>query len=242
MSFFRGVRNTISNISQIAIVVVLLPFIAIILGVIAGPHNGVIGSAGVLSSLIGSIPLCEIWVDLIYQFSGGLSAEEVLSSTVIVILKAFPETIITAICVYICVTASKKLKAVGLPIFATFVGIVIATIITTLTGISGNTTTEILVDFGVIIVLIISLKIMFTRIFHGMKGISGKKILLFVIDGLFAVITTAYISGLLIAAQGGYKSVGEAIGKVYILTGIELLTAVGVGLIGDIAEKDESIF
>ena len=242
MSFFKGIRNTISNVAQIILIVILLPIIAVLLRITSGNQGGAIGTVGIIASLVGKIPLCDIWVDILNQFNGGLSAETVMTSSIAVILKAFPESIITAVCVYLCVTTSIKLKTTGLPIFATYVGIVIATLITSLTGISGNINAEILADFGVVIIMLIGLKIMFSSVFRGMKAITGKKILLFVIDGLFAVITTAYISGLLMTVQGSYATIGEAVGRVYILTGIELLAAVVVGIIGSLSEKDNSIF
>lgn len=241
MIFFKGIRNTISNIAQIVLVVLLLPFVAILFGVISGTDAGAASTVGLINSLIGKIPLCEIWLDVLYQYSGGLSAEDILSSSVLVILKALPEALISAACVYLCIQISKKLMARGLPIFATFVGIVIASVITGLTGLSNNMTTEIIADFGVSIIILIGLKIMAKSLFKGLKVLSGKKILLFVIDGLFAVITTAYISGLIMAAAGIYSSVGQAIGRVVILTGIEIAVAIGVGIIGDLAEKDSSI-
>lgn len=238
MSFFRGLKNTISNIAQVLLVVILLPGVSLILGAVGGKSS----QTGFVNSLFGKIPLCDIWLDILYQHKGGLSAESVLSSAAVVILKAFPEAIISAICVYVCIQISKKLNARGLPIFATFVGIVIASVLTTLTGITGNVNTEIIADFGVLLVMVIGLRIMMKSVFRGMKVFSLKKVLLFIIDGLFAVITTAYISGLLIAASGYYSSAGEIIGQILILTGIEIFVAFGVGIIGDLADKDQDVF
>lgn len=238
MKLFQGIRNTISNIAQILLVVLLFPCVAILLGVISSSDSS---TMGVLVSLIGKIPLCEIWLDILYQYSGSLSAEAVLSSTLLVILKALPEALISAVCVYVSVQLSRKLKSRGIPIFATFIGIFIASIITTLTGLSGNVTTEIIADFGVLIIMIIGLKIIAKSVFSGIRILSIKKVLLFIVDGLFAVITTAYISGLIMAATGVYVSIAQAIGRVFILTGIEIVVAMGVGIIGDLAEKDSSI-
>lgn len=238
MSFFRGLKNTISNIAQVLLVVILLPGVSLILGAVGGKSS----QTGFVNSLFGKIPLCDIWLDILYQHKGGLSAESVLSSAAVVILKAFPEAIISAICVYVCIQISKKLNARGLPIFATFVGIVIASVLTTLTGITGNVNTEVIADFGVLLVMVIGLRIMMKSVFRGMKVFSLKKVLLFIIDGLFAVITTAYISGLLIAASGYYSSAGEIIGQILILTGIEIFVAFGVGIIGDLADKDQDVF
>ncbi|MCM1365431.1 MAG: hypothetical protein NC122_09765 [Faecalibacterium sp.] len=238
MGFFKGFRNTMSNVAQIVLIVILFPFVAIVLGSISGTSS----IAGVLISLIGKVPLCDVWVDVLYQYSGGLTAEDVVSSTVLVILKAFPEALIAAICVYICITISKKLKSRGLPIFATFVGIVASSVITSLTGLSGNVTAEIFTDFGVLIIMFIGLKIMFKSVFNSISIFSFKKIMLFIIDGLVAVITTAYISGLIMTAAGYYTSVSSAIGRLTVLAVIELVAALIAGFVGDAAEKDPTVF
>lgn len=241
MNFFKGFRTTISNIAQIILVVLLLPAVAIIIGSVSGANTA--GNiSGFLSSLVGNIPLCDIWVDILYQYKGGLEVEDVLSSTLLVILKALPEALISALCVYAAVQVSKKLKSRGLPIFATFIGIAIASIITSLTGLSGSMTTEIIIDFGVVIIMFIGLRFMLKSVFRKMNVFSLKKILLFFIDGLFAVITTAYISGLIMAASGVYSSTGETIRKTMIITGIEIFAAVGVGVINFFADKDETVF
>lgn len=238
MSFFRGIRNTISNIAQVLLVVILLPGVSLVLGAVGGKSS----QTGFFNSLFGKIPLCDIWLDMLYQHKGGLSAESVLSSAAVVILKAFPEAIISAICVYVCIQISKKLNARGLPIFATFIGIAIASVLTTLTGLTGNVNTEIISDFGVLLIMVIGLRIMMKSAFKGMKVFSFKKVLLFIIDGLFAVITTAYISGLLISASGADSSTREAIGRVLVLTGIEIVVAFVVGVISDLADKDSGVY
>lgn len=241
MGIFKGVRTTVSNIAQIILVVLLLPAIAIIIGAISG-GNGNSSIGGLLSSLVGKIPLCDIWVDILYQYKGGLVVEDVLSSTAMVIVKALPEALISAICVYAAVQISQKLKAIGLPIFPAFVGISVATIITSLTGLSGNMLMEIIIDFGVVIIMFIGLKIMFKSVLGGIKAFSAKKILLFFIDGLFGVVTTAYISGLILAAAGAYSTVNQALSRILMLTGIEIIAAVVVGVINYFADKDRSVF
>ena len=241
MGLFKSFRTTISNVAQIILVVLLLPAVAIIIGSVSGANTA--GNiSGLLSSLVGNIPLCDIWVDILYQYQGELAVEDVLSSTLLVILKALPEALISALCVYAAVQVSEKLKSRGLPIFATFIGIAIASIITSLTGLSGSMTTEIIIDFVVVIIMFIGLRFMLKSIFRKMNVFSLKKILLFFIDGLLAVITTAYISGLIMEASGVYSSTGEAIRRTMILTGIEIITAVGVVVINFFADKDETAF
>ena len=237
MKLFRGFLNVRSNVAQIILIVIFLPTIAVIIRLISG-SGGAGNMSGMLNSLIGEIPLCGVWVDVLYQINGGLSASDVASSASLVILKAFPETLISAICVFVCERISKKIRAWGLPIFATFLGIVIATIITSLTGLSGNVTTEILIDFGVILVMLVGLKFMFNSVLGSTGVFVVKKVLMFIIDGLLAVITTGYIAGLLLAATGAYASTGEAMGRVIILTGAELVAVALAWIVGSSAEDE----
>lgn len=241
MGLFKGFRTTISNVAQIILVVLFLPAVSIIIGSVSGANTS--GNiSGFLSSLVGNIPLCDIWVDILYQYKGGLEVEDVLSSTLLVVLKALPEALISALCVYAAVQVSEKLKSRGLPIFATFIGIAIASIITSLTGLSGSLTTEVIIDFGIVIVMFIGLRFMLKSVFRRMNVFSFKKILMFFIDGLFAVITTAYISGLIMAASGVYSSAGEAVGRTMILTGVEIVAAVIAAIVNYSADKDETVF
>lgn len=239
MKLFRGYRNTISNVVQIGLMVILFPFVAIIIGWIPGSSGGAGNLSGMISSLIGEIPLCDMWVDILHQYTGGLTASDVASSTILVIVKAFPEALISAICVYFCVQIGKKIGARGLPIFTTFAGIVIATIITSLTGLSNNLMLEIFIDLGVVILMIIGIKIMFRSVFGGMQIMTGKRVLLLIVDGFLAVITTAYVSVLLLAASGAYANIGQTIGRVYLLTGIEIIAALIVWGINEAVDPDE---
>lgn len=241
MRLFGRFRNTISNVAQIVLIVLMLPFVAVIIGWISGVGNGGSNMSGILNSLIGNIPLCELWMDILYQYNGGLTAADVASSTVLIIIKALPEALISALCVHVCSETSRKIEARGLPIFSTFIGIFIATIITSLSGLSNNIKMEVLIDLGAVIVMLIGIKIMFKSIFNGSNIFSGKKILLFIIDGLFAVITTAYISGLLMATAGSYTTVEQAVGRIVVLTGVEILSAVIVWAIGRAAKADDIV-
>ena len=241
MRFFQGFHNTISNVAQIVLVVLLLPFIAVIIGLVSGSGSGAGNMSGMFFSLIGEIPLCDVWMDILYQKAGGLTPSDVANSTVLVIVKAFPEAVISAICVYVCVQAGKKIGARGVPILTTFAGIVIASIITSLTGQSNSLTAEILIDFGVIIIMLIGIRIMLRGAFGGARLLTGKKVLLLVIDGLLAVLTTAYVSVLLLAAAGVYGSIGETVGRVYLITGIEIIAVLIVWGINEAIDPGEAI-
>ncbi len=232
-SFFIAYRY---NYIQILVVVILLPFVAIILGI--SPAADV---TGMLSDLAGQIPVCDVWIDLLSKYYGGISVSELFSSAFTVVYRALPESLILSLCVHFCILVSKKLNMRGLPIFATFIGIVIASIVKSLIGLTKNYTYETILDIGTVVLLVVGIGLLSKSLFKGLKVLSLKQVLLFFVNGLFSVLTTAYISGLLLAAQGAYPTVGKAVGVVLILTGIELIVAIGVSWINVLAKKDPDI-
>ena len=226
-SFFNAFKLNIgSNLAQLGLVYLFFPICALLIGWISGAGTGNAVPAGFLSAWIGKIPLCELWIDMIYQYGGGLTASDVASSTVLIILKALPEAFLVSVCVHVCMQAADLIGVKGFHIFSSFIGVFIATVIISLIGKSNNMLAEILMEIGVIIVMLIGMKIMFKSVFHGAGILSGKRILFLVIDGLYAVITTAYVSGLLMAGCGMYSSVGQAIGRILVLAGVMTITAV----------------
>ena len=138
-----------------------------------------------------------------------------------------------SLCVFLCVQISNKIGAVGLPILATFIGVAAAAFLTTLTGLTGDAVIQILLNYGGVIILLVVVWFMF----RGGAGVTLKALLLLVIDGLFAVITTAYASGLAMAANGAYAS-DVAIEKICVLTVIEIVSAVIVWAVNALAGAD----
>ena len=86
--------------------------------------------------------------------------------------------------------------------------------------------------------MLVGLKLMFNSVLGSTGVFVVKKVLMFIIDGLLAVITTGYIAGLLLAATGAYASTGEAMGRVIILTGAELVAVALAWIVGSSAEDE----
>ncbi len=62
---------------------------AIILGI--SPAADV---TGMLSDLAGQIPVCDVWIDLLSKYYGGISVSELFSSAFTVVYRALPESLI----------------------------------------------------------------------------------------------------------------------------------------------------
>ena len=224
------------NYVQIFIVVLLLPFAAIILGIFPDADL-----TEVFSDLTSHIPVCDVCVDLLSKYFGGISVNDLFSSLFVVIYKALPESLILSLCVHFCILISKKLNEAAMPILATFIGIVIASVVKSLIGLTTNNKIELGLDIGTVILLVVGIKLLSKSLFKGMKVLSLKQVLLLFINGLFAVLTTVYVSALLLAAQGFYPTIGKAADVVFITTGIEFVASVVVSWINAWAKDDADI-
>ena len=224
------------NYVQILIVFILLPFAAILIGI--SPSADV---TGFFSDLVGKIPLCDVWPDLLTKFFGGISVDKLMSSAFTVIYKALPESLLLSLCIHFCILVSKKLNEYAVPILATFLGIVIASVLKNLFGLTNNDKVEIALDIGAALLIVIGIRLLSKGFFRGLKVLSLKQVLLFFVNGLFSVLTTAYVSGLLLAMMGAYPSIGKAAEVVFAITGIELVASILVSWINAWASKDKDI-
>ncbi len=71
---FRDFCNVISNVAQIVLYVILLPFAAIIFSLIPGSGQVTGNVSDILAFLIGNILPCEKWVEIIKQYTDGSTA------------------------------------------------------------------------------------------------------------------------------------------------------------------------
>ena len=225
----KGYDNIISNIAQIILIVILLPFLAILCSVVLG-KDAPATFVDFLVSLIGQIPVCDIWVDILYQSSSGLTQSDF-------ILRSVPETLLLTVSVHASNQFFRSiLKQRGLPIFSTMLGIVLSTIITSAARISES----LIMELGVIVITSIGIMLALKAAF-GIRGHSifgAKRVILIIMDALLAVIACAYVSVLILAAAGHYSSPGKAIGSIVIVTGCVILAAV-LRYIASFGEDDD---
>ena len=231
----RGYNNIISNIAQIILIVILLPFLAILCSVVLG-KDAPATFVDFLVSLIGQIPVCDIWVDILYQSSSGLTQSDFIEAIPIAILRSMPETLLLTVSVHASNQFFRSiLRQRGLPIFSTMLGIILSTMITSAARISEN----LIMELGVIVITSIGIMLALKAAF-GIRGHSifgAKRVILIIMDALLAVIACAYVSVLILAA-GHYSSPGKAIGSIVIVTGCVILAAV-LRYIASFGEDDD---
>ena len=92
-------KDIISNVAQVILIVILLPFIAIICAAVLG-NNAPSAFVDFLLALVGKIPLCDIWVDVLANISSGMTQSDYIDSMGLVILKGGLEAVLMAACVH----------------------------------------------------------------------------------------------------------------------------------------------
>ena len=219
----KKVLDARSNIAQILLVVLLLPFLAILLRIIFG--NDASSAIGFLGSLLGQIPLCGNLFEMFVQYGSGLTDPEAVRSVSSILLRSFPEALLLTVSVHSVNQIHKVIfQAHGLPIISTGAGVLLSAILSSLIKRSPNLIMEIGVDLVVVIGMIIALRAVFNRSGHGIFGL--HRILIIIIDGILGVITCTYVCLLLMAALGYYPDFGDALRRVLIVSGLVIVAAI----------------
>ena len=195
------IRTTLTNIAQILLVGILLPLFALI----CSAFNDSSLSTGVIGFL-GQVPLCETLADIVStQLSSSTSQADLMEITLWTFFKEFPSAIIAGISVHLCVGIFDHIWSVfpkhlkPLPILPGFLGVALFTIIINIIGLTGSDVTAFFVEAGVVVVMLIGIW-MLIKAGWG-KKVSIKTALLWIIEGLYAVLLTTYISGMMLIVQ-----------------------------------------
>ena len=230
-------KKTIINIAQLILVVILLPFIAIIFSAFSG--NPASGLGTFLMSIISQMPMGEMLFDLLSTLVSGFTAADAINVSITVLVSALPEAIISAIFVSACIAVTDILwrpwkftdDNKPLPILAAFVGIILSTVFIAVLNIPDSALVTLLSELLLIVILIIGIKFLFKSIFPGTKIFLVKKILYLIIDGLYAIIMTSYVAALTVVATGGCSGIGEAGKYIAGVTGVTVVASVIVWFI-----------
>lgn len=218
---FRGfTRNLRSNIAQIAICFVLFPTVMTICYIFSSSTAGS-ESLSKLLSMFSDVPVCGVAFDLLSQYVAVGAEVKISEISVLLFLKAFPETIMVSVLVHFFVqlfqrdynsintTSTGNQIVAPLPILPTFLGLVVSTVLVGLLNLSGNAMITFIAELFLIAIIIFGIKLMFGKKFT--NGIfSLKKILTLIIDGLYAVIFSTYVASMVVVGSGTIQRFKEA--------------------------------
>ena len=234
----NAIRTTLANIGQILLIILFFPVFALI----CEAFNSTSGITGVIDFL-GQIPFCNTIADIISaQFSTNVTQSSLVEITIWTFLKEFPSAFIAGISIHLCVGVFDRFwsdfpqRHKPLPILPGFLGVFLFTIIVDIIGLSENDLTAFFVEIGVIVVMLFGIYMMF-RAGWG-RRISVKRALLWVIEGLYAVILSVYITGMMLIMEG--KEPMNTISFVLILSAIALIGSLLVHFVRWAVERDEA--
>ena len=223
-------KDIISNVAQVILIVILLPFIAIICKAVLG-NNAPSGFVGFLLALVGKIPLCDIWVDILPNVSSGMTQADYIDSMAFVILRGGLEAVLLGVCVHATNQFfSKILEQRGLPIFSTMLGVALSSVLLTFSGVFQN----VLMELGVILIMAIGIIIMFKAVFYVHEKDKGdretifgfNRIFFLIIDGAMGIITSSYVAVVVVMMLGKYKSFGAGMRTLVLVSIILLVTSI----------------
>ena len=223
-------EDIISNVAQIILIVILLPFIAIICAAVLG-NNAPSAFVDFLLALVGKIPVCDIWVDVLANISSGMTQSNYIDLMGYVILKEGLEALLLGVCVHATNQFfSKILEQHGLPIFSTMLGVALSSVLLTFSGVFKN----VLMELGVILIMAIGIIIMFKAVFYvhekgkrDRETIFGfSRIFILLIDGAMGIIISSYVAVVVVMMLGRYKSFSAGMGTLVLVSLILLVTSI----------------
>ncbi len=244
---FTGIKNIIINVAQIALVGILVPFIAIIINAINSAAGGGATEFGqFMNGLIFQIPMFEEIANLLVQTSGSFSISDMPTITLMTLLQAFPDTMLVSVCVHFfdqLFSGVFDKKAHPLPIFAPFLGIATATIILNLLHLFKSVLVVILAEITMIIGIIIMVRGVFGRRKKDKYGekksiFSFGRILVFIINGLHGIIAASYAVVVLMAFSGTITGFGNIVKFLAPISLIAIIASVIVLHVNDLTQKE----
>ena len=221
------------TIAQILLVMIILPIVVLVISAIS-TSTGADESAGesaiqkLFISGLSRIPICDTWVELLKQFfdqKKELSAGNVSAMSISVFLKAFPEALMTGFVVFFTDKIADNIGMHGIKIIPPFAAVAFTGIILAVIGISKSDMVQILIEYGVVIVMMIGFHYLLKTFFPNLS--IAKNLLIFFIDALYAVILTAYITILALTCAGMFSTVRYSFLAIF-STGLCVVIASGI--------------
>lgn len=253
MSFFTKHRTgIISSIVQLLLIAILFPLILQILATII-PLSKADANSFVFS-LLDSIPLFDTWVSLLKDYftaaplNGNgtpldvlLYNSEYINST-FSITKILFDSLLLTFCVQGANRVQDLTSMTGPHIVSTFTGVFVAIILKILISlIDENLLGQLTYYIGLIAIILIGIFIM-------IKSVSSKRFIGFInvssafISAISAIITTCYITIIIMAVNGYAGDMKTRISLCFTVTVIELINVICSALISSFFDDKKAVF
>ncbi len=207
--FFRNTKSTIVNIAQILLVAFALPFCFLICYIVNPDPNSSIFNF--VMDMLSQISLFDVAASVIKDYLS-YNSQNIGEISLLVILKAFPDTVFVSVVVHALNTIFVHMWRVAnlaqgdaslfvkpMTVFPTFVGLCLSTAILKLLNSWGNMV-ALISELAVIVIMVFGFKLMFKSMFGGRRLFSIHKILVLIIDGIYAVILVCFVAILAVVA------------------------------------------
>lgn len=253
MNFFTKYRTgIISSIVQLLLIVILFPLILQILAVII-PLSEAEGEDFVFS-LLDSIPLFDTWVSLLKDYftaipinENGIPLEVLLYSDEYInsafsITKVFFDAFLLALCVQGANRVQDMTGMTGPHIVSTFTGVFVAIIIKILISlIDENLLGQLIYYIGLLVIILIGIFIMIKSVFRrnviGVINVSSA-----IISAISAIITTCYMTIIIMAVNGYAGDIKTRISLCFTVTVIELINVICSAIMSSFFDDKRKVF
>lgn len=241
--YFSNAASIKINVAQLLLLWILFPVVWGILYIIK-PDSST-AADGLIWDFIGGIELLEVAIAIIKE-RVLFDTSSIGELTVTVLLKAFPDAVLVGVVAHFVNQVwdlwMSKLKGVNaMTIFPTFAGIALSSIVVTAISHLGDLI-AIISEIAVIAIMLIGFRIMFRGRLGGGKIFSFKKILVLIIDGLYAVILVCSVALMMVASFDEVNlGFGESIKLVITSLVLATVASVGVFFVRSGVKKDTSV-
>lgn len=230
------IKTSLVNLAQILLLFLIIPVFVMICEALS-PFS----SASGLISFLSQGPLFEPIADILSQYVSGITTGDIAQLTLWVFFKELPAAMIAGVSVHFCIavfdfiwqplklTYKKSFKP--LPILPGFLGIFLSTIITNVIGLTGSALVSFIIEFGVVIIMIFGIRLMFSALKLPKNFFSLFNFLEWIIDGIFAVILSIYVVSAVFIMRGGFGDVWKDLSHILLMSLITMIAAVVVSLV-----------
>ncbi len=227
-------KRTIANIAQI-ILVVFISGILLFFKLIS-PETAI--------SALEHVPLCTTLANVLSSMTVATTGD-IVEITVWTLLMEFPTAILVGITIHIVITVWNFLvwggykKKKPWPIVPGFIGLLLSTFIVNIIELVGNMILALVIEVLVIALLFSCIRPI-SKALKITNFISVKKILNFVIDGVYAIQLAAFVAAIMnvLAAKSGAGGVSFV--TFIVIFGSTLLSSLIVSLVRQTQDEEEA--
>lgn len=251
MKLFKRTSWLIGTIAQLLILIIVVPILLQIISLVVNLG----GSGGKADSfvvdLINSIPCFSTWIQLLHGFLqltpvngtsralDSIIANSVVISSTFLLFKTFFQALLSAICSKVFISIHRVVSFFGAPILATFFGVLVATLVNSIFEKNTSLLSIVLWYGGIIVIMIIGFMFLTKSLFATLNMKKSTFVFDLIIDGLSTLITSLYLTVIILAVNGYFGSLSKTIGYCLLMSIVEIVNLVLFTLVSSVYEREK---